>query len=108
MASPRVGRGGRRFDLLSFRAIHNLPTTDVDARRTRTGRVLREYSLGHLPMLLNVMRGDMGIVGPRPTEPDRVDPRDPYWRRVLSMPLTPRRGQLGDRVLGQDIQHNVS
>jgi lipopolysaccharide/colanic/teichoic acid biosynthesis glycosyltransferase len=83
--SPRVGRGGQPFDLLSFRTMRDLPTDNVDARLTRTGRVLRNYSLDHLPTLINVVRGDMAFVGPRPTETDRVDLDDPRWRRLLTV-----------------------
>jgi len=82
--SPRLGRHGRRFDLLSFCTMRATPADDVDARLTRTGRVLRDYSLDHLPTLINVLRGDMSLVGPRPTEPDRIDLRDASWQRVLS------------------------
>lgn len=64
--SPRLGFGGRRFDLLSFRTMRDDPGGDVQTRLTRTGRVLRNYSLDHLPTLLNVLRGDMSVVGPRP------------------------------------------
>jgi lipopolysaccharide/colanic/teichoic acid biosynthesis glycosyltransferase len=83
--SPRLGRHGRRFDLLSFCTMRATPADNVDARLTRTGRVLRNYSLDHLPTLINVLRGDMSLVGPRPTEPDRIDLRDASWQRVLSM-----------------------
>jgi lipopolysaccharide/colanic/teichoic acid biosynthesis glycosyltransferase len=77
--SPRVGRGGRRFDLLSFRTMRD------GGGLSRTGRVLRDVSLDHLPTLVNVLRGDMSLVGPRPTEPDRVDLADECWQRALSV-----------------------
>jgi lipopolysaccharide/colanic/teichoic acid biosynthesis glycosyltransferase len=83
--SPRLGRGARRFDLLSFRTMDEQPIIDADARFTRTGRFLRNYSLDHLPTLVNVLRGDMSLIGPRPTEPDRVDLHDTRWQRVLSV-----------------------
>jgi lipopolysaccharide/colanic/teichoic acid biosynthesis glycosyltransferase len=83
--SPRLGRRGRRFDLLSFCTMRPTAAGTVDARLARTGRVLRDYSLDHLPTLVNVLRGDMSIVGPRPTEPDRADLADASWQRVLSV-----------------------
>jgi lipopolysaccharide/colanic/teichoic acid biosynthesis glycosyltransferase len=87
--SPRLGRGGRPFDLLAFSTMAGVgpetPRPEREARQTRVGRVVRTSSLDHLPMLLNVLRGELCVVGPRPTEPERVDPGDPAWRRILSV-----------------------
>ncbi|MDP1849875.1 MAG: sugar transferase [Solirubrobacteraceae bacterium] len=76
----RVGLHGREFDVLKLRTmVHGaehigagMAVNTGDDRITRVGRILRRTSLDELPNLVNVLRGEMAIVGPRPTLPSQV------------------------------------
>jgi lipopolysaccharide/colanic/teichoic acid biosynthesis glycosyltransferase len=85
----RVGRSGRPFRLLKFRTMRPddgrgpRVTASGDPRITPLGRVLRRSKLDELPQLLNVVRGEMSIVGPRPELSRYVEGYDASQRRVL-------------------------
>jgi len=89
----RVGRDGAHFDLLKLRTMvvgaehtgAGLYIEDRDPRITRVGRVLRRFSLDELPNLFNVLRGELAIVGPRPTVQSQVDRYTPHQRRRLEV-----------------------
>jgi len=98
----RVGRDQATFDILKFRtmvhrqsdaidqAAEQVVTGGRDPRITRAGRVLRASSLDELPQLLNILRGDMSLIGPRPILPDQLAavPEDRHDRFAVRPGLT--------------------
>ena len=100
----RVGRHGQHFHMLKFRSMvvdaeaqqaalaklneQSGPVFKIkrDPRITPLGRVLRKYSIDELPQLVNVLRGDMTLVGPRPPVPHEVAQYEPWQWRRLSVP----------------------
>jgi exopolysaccharide biosynthesis polyprenyl glycosylphosphotransferase len=104
LQQERVGENGRIFPMLKFRTMvassekaggPDHPTTEDghivhkhrdDPRVTRIGRLLRRYSLDELPQLLNVFKGEMSLVGPRPEMPWLVDRYEPWQRKRFAVP----------------------
>jgi lipopolysaccharide/colanic/teichoic acid biosynthesis glycosyltransferase len=89
----RVGQGGQPFELRKLRTMvpgaesmgAGIYLVEGDPRITRVGRLLRRFSLDELPNLVNVLRGEMAIVGPRPTVQEQVDRYTERQRRRLDV-----------------------
>jgi lipopolysaccharide/colanic/teichoic acid biosynthesis glycosyltransferase len=89
----RVGRDGEPFELWKLRTMvpgaeslgDGIYVIEGDPRITRVGRRLRRWSLDELPNLVNVLRGEMAIVGPRPTVQEQVDRYTDRQRRRLEV-----------------------
>ena len=77
----RVGRSGRRFNVIKFRTMildaesqtGPIWAEERDSRTTRVGRILRILHLDELPQVINILKGDMSVVGPRPERPELVE-----------------------------------
>ena len=99
----RVGRCGRPFQMFKFRSMRAgtdpngpLVTQQGDPRITRVGAFLRRTKLDELPQLMNVLRGDMSLVGPRPEVPRYIDMYPEEARRVV---LSVRPGMTDDAAI---------
>jgi len=88
----RVGWNGRPFHIIKFRTMTGKPAKSVttwtkadEARITPVGGFLRDYGLDELPQVLNILKGDMSIVGPRPPLPAQVENWTEDQRKALEM-----------------------
>lgn len=88
----RVGKNGKTFNILKFRSMKvdkeaedNHDFTKDEERRTPFGNLIRRLKIDELPQLINVFRGDMSLVGPRPTVKEQTDLYNAYQRQRLKM-----------------------
>lgn len=89
----RAGKNGREFDIVKFRTMlifeesYNEDGTEMDNydRITKVGHFLRKASLDELPQLFNIVKGDMSIVGPRPTLPYQIEKYNAYQMQRLTV-----------------------
>lgn len=110
----RIGKDGHPFGLLKFRTMHTWspkyhrsPTSNCDSRITGVGRLIRRLSLDELPQLLNVLKGDMSLVGPRPEMPFIVDQyNDAARARLAVLPGITGLWQIS-RARSLPIHHNL-
>ena len=86
-----MGRNGRRFRVIKLRtmrmdpAVNTTVTTSADARITPVGRLLRRTKIDELPQLINILKGDMSFVGPRPDVPGFADALEGEDRIILGV-----------------------
>lgn len=120
----RAGRGGKPFRIYKFRsmvldaeALGETTTAQNDPRITKTGAFLRKYKLDELPQLLNVLKGEMSFVGPRPEVYEFVDEYTQEERRILdvrpgitdfaSVEFVDLASHVGDQASGEVSAGNV-
>lgn len=123
---PRVGRGNRLFLVYKFRSMKtaladksgNQSVTKGDSRVTRVGRFIRSTSIDELPQLLNILRGDMSLVGPRPHALGSLAGKELFWevderywlRHALKPGLTGLaqvRGYRGETAKAEDLANRL-
>jgi len=122
-SQERMGLDGRRFRILKFRTMRADAEEDGgavwsrrdDPRTTRVGRVLRRFSLDEVPQLVNVLRGEMSLVGPRPERPVFIEEfrkRLPGYMHRLRIPagltgLAQVKGLRGDTDLSERLRYDL-
>jgi lipopolysaccharide/colanic/teichoic acid biosynthesis glycosyltransferase len=93
LKQKRIGQNFKEFELLKFRSmkVNNIPVEQMGQVRednplvTRIGRIIRRFKIDELPQLINVLLGDMSLVGPRPTVPEQVKRYTDFEKLRLKM-----------------------
>jgi lipopolysaccharide/colanic/teichoic acid biosynthesis glycosyltransferase len=109
----RVGQHGESFNIYKFRSMHapqdpsNQDPSKYDPDRiTRVGWYLRKFTLDELPQLVNVIKGQMSVVGPRPLQRQCIDFSDPNFQRVLAVkPGLISKGSIEQRHSGYEMSN---
>jgi lipopolysaccharide/colanic/teichoic acid biosynthesis glycosyltransferase len=94
-SQKRIGKEGKQFDIYKFRSMHfgneegiSLITDRKDKRITQMGRFMRKYKFDEIPNLINVLKGEMSIIGPRPEQQfyiDQILKIEPRYRKLQSI-----------------------
>ncbi len=94
-SQKRTGKNGKPFNLYKFRSLRHglnegidLISDKNDIRITRIGRIMRKYKLDEIPNFVNVLRGEMSVVGPRPEQEyyiEKILPRSPGYSNLLKL-----------------------
>ena len=82
--SERVGKDGKLFFYHRLRLVKGSPYK-TPYEHTRFGRFIGNLSLDEIPVMWNILKGELSIVGPRPEKPEKVNLGDPYWQKILSV-----------------------
>jgi lipopolysaccharide/colanic/teichoic acid biosynthesis glycosyltransferase len=86
----RIGKGGKPFKIIKIRTMYPIEGTTIttanDRRITKSGRIFRKYKIDELPQLINILKGEMSFVGPRPDVPGYADKLTGEDRIILEVP----------------------
>lgn len=99
----RCTKNGEVFEILKFRSMivdaekggKSIPCRSGDPRITRVGRVIRKLRIDEFPQIINVLKGDMSIVGPRP---ERIEHVEEYTKEIPEFSIPPLRQRRPDRL----------
>jgi lipopolysaccharide/colanic/teichoic acid biosynthesis glycosyltransferase len=85
-SQPMVGQRGKVFSLFRFCTMFtDRSERGAEKRLTRVGALIRDLSFDHLPLLINLLKGDLTLVGPRPMEIHAVDFEEPVWQQYFQV-----------------------